>query len=297
MRRGSPVGSARGHAVRQGMVRETDARSATDLGLAAGFQVSLLPLGVLVECLTERGGLVAADFLRDAGRDGAIPERFLDIWVLRARGWLRLAQGRIAEAIADFSDLGARGEHGWRPWNPGISPYRSGWRSHCCAPATPSGSARWPSPSWTCRAGGWWRPGRWGCRCARWGQVTGDTELLRENVDVLGGSGSALEHALTRGTRLGDPPRRPPRRHPRGPGRRTGAQPPRGARSWAPPGRWRGNQASSPSWRSRPSRIAELRGFLFDLHAFDEFFSEESGSARRARRRPARRARTGTTRG
>ena len=205
-RRGSPVGAARGHAVRavlhhrQGMLREAedDARSATDLGLEAGFQVSLLPLGVLVECLTERGELAAADaMLREAGRDNVVPERFIDNWVLHARGWLRLAQDRVADAIADFEDFEIRGERGWRPWNPAMFAYRSGLalallrtgdreRARALAAAELDLSRRWGTPRAV------------GLSLRTLGRVTGGTAgiaLLRESVEVLDGSGATLEHA------------------------------------------------------------------------------------------------------
>jgi hypothetical protein len=45
-------------------------------------------------------------------------------FVLFARGRLRFAQGRHAEAIADLDQLGRR-ERKWRGRNPAVFPYRS----------------------------------------------------------------------------------------------------------------------------------------------------------------------------
>jgi tetratricopeptide (TPR) repeat protein len=116
-------------ALRRGAIpdAEADARAAVELGLDPGLQIARIALGVLVEALVERGALADADdLLAAAGRDAEIPAAFLESWVLHARGWLRLAQARTGDAVADFAQLLAWGEEHWRPWNPGIFPVRSG---------------------------------------------------------------------------------------------------------------------------------------------------------------------------
>lgn len=204
--RGSPVGSARAHTVvallrlREGAVRsaEAEARAATELGLAAGFRGSLLAIGVLVETLVERGELDAADDeLRNAEMDEEIPELFVANWVLQARGRLRLAQGRAAEAIADFDELARRGEQGWRPWNPAMLAYRSGLalalirieereRARKAAEGELELARRWGTPRGI------------GASLRTLGQVTGrerGVELLRQSVETLDGAGAPLELA------------------------------------------------------------------------------------------------------
>lgn len=205
-RRGSPIGGARAFAVsamlalRQGRVRdaETDARTATELGLRAGFAVSLIPLGVLIDALVERGQLDAAEAeLRAAARGGGhIAERFLENWVLHARGRLRLAQGRLEDTINDLEELGRRGEHGWRPWNPGMFCYRSDLaiafvrigqlkRARELADAELAIARRWGAP----RAIGV------ALRTAGLTAANDKLEPLRASVQVLADSGATLEHA------------------------------------------------------------------------------------------------------
>jgi DNA-binding CsgD family transcriptional regulator len=202
--RGSPIGGARAFAVsallrwRQGLVREavSDARTAAELGLHAGFAVSLLPLGVLVEALIEHGDLASAEAeLRAAGRaDGPIGARFLENWVLHARGRLRLAQGNLNGAIADLEDLGDRGNTGWRPWNPGMFCYRADLarayvrtgdrdRAQALADTEVTLAERWGAP----RAIGV------ALREAGLAAAPAQLDRLRASVSALRHSGAALE--------------------------------------------------------------------------------------------------------
>jgi DNA-binding CsgD family transcriptional regulator len=72
-------------------------------------------LGQLIEVLIEREALEEAETtLNAAGLAGALPDRIGVSRALHARGQLRLAQGRSAEAIADLTELSGRLERfGW----------------------------------------------------------------------------------------------------------------------------------------------------------------------------------------
>ena len=133
-RQGSALGAARAYQsramlqLRVGQLREAaaDARIAIDTGAEVGLVGRVVAVDVLIQALVERGDLEAADAaLREAGLDGEIALHFFGNFALHGRGWLRLAQGRRADAIADFEELERRGER-WHPWNPGMFPYRSG---------------------------------------------------------------------------------------------------------------------------------------------------------------------------
>lgn len=205
-RRGSPLATARAFAVsavlhlRRGGVRdaESDARASAEVGLKAGFAVSLLPLGVLIEALIERGLLDAAEReLQSAGRaDTPLAPRFLENWILHARGRLSLATGRVETAIADLEELGQRGRDGWRPWNPGMFCYRSD-----LAMALLRTGARERAEALAAEEVALAR--QWGTRRAigialRAAALTAagsGIDLLRESVDQLDGSGAVLEHA------------------------------------------------------------------------------------------------------
>jgi DNA-binding CsgD family transcriptional regulator len=205
-RRGSAVGTCRAYTIRAvlhlrtGAIRdaEADARTATELGLHAGFQISVMALGFLIEALVLRGMFDEADAeLRGAGLDGDIPERYLHNWVLHARGWLRYASGGTAEAIADFEELARRGDTAWLPWNPGIFQHRSGLalallrlsdreRAYALASEELELARRWGTRSAV------------GISLRTLGQAgTGDESLsnLRESVAVLESSDARLEQA------------------------------------------------------------------------------------------------------
>ncbi len=207
--RGAPLASVRAFAARsmlhfrQGALLRaaSDARTAVELGLTAGYRVALIPLGVLIESLVESGELAAAQTaLHDAGGDGdgVIAERFFDNWLLHARALLREAQGRSTDAMADFEQLGARGEHGWRAWNPAMFAWRSnlallhlraGQRAQALARAEEEVALaqRWGAP----RALGI------ALRVHALASEPGARiiERLRQSVALLAPSGAQLEHA------------------------------------------------------------------------------------------------------
>ena len=86
----------------------------------------LVALVFLVPCLLERGKLdEAAELVDSAGMDGELPPAFIFSGVAWSRGLVRAAQGRNADALADFLDCGRR-EQAWREVNPAVVP----WRSH-----------------------------------------------------------------------------------------------------------------------------------------------------------------------
>lgn len=205
-RRGSAIGSSHAHTVssilhlRRGAIHdaEDDARTAIQLGPEGGFRLSFIALEALIESLVERGELEAADAVLDArGIPPTIPERFHDNHVLHARGWLRLAQGRIQEASADFEELGRRGANGWRPWNPAVFPYRSGLALTLLRTGDRA-QARDLAEEELEASRAWGTPRAIGISLRTLALVEGGTrgvDLLRTSVSTLEGSGARLEYA------------------------------------------------------------------------------------------------------
>jgi DNA-binding CsgD family transcriptional regulator len=84
---------------------EADARAAVEVAESRFPNAN----GVLVHILVERGELEAADrFLADCGMHGDLPQELMFTMVLSGRGALRLAQGRIGDAVDDLRDVHAR---------------------------------------------------------------------------------------------------------------------------------------------------------------------------------------------
>ncbi len=132
--RGSVIGLARVScfqamlAYRRGDLAEasSDAELTIEIAMEPGYRVARMALSPLVDSLTATGDLDRADReLTTARLDRELPDMYMLNFVLHSRGWLRLAQGRIAESIADFEDLAER-ERIWRGRNPGVLAYRSG---------------------------------------------------------------------------------------------------------------------------------------------------------------------------
>ena len=90
---------------------EPDMRAAVEALRQAGLLITMAPdwLGILIELLIERGELELAEQELEAdGMTGPIPDSLYAGRLLHARGRLRLAQGRDADAAADFAELARR---------------------------------------------------------------------------------------------------------------------------------------------------------------------------------------------
>jgi DNA-binding CsgD family transcriptional regulator len=134
-RRGTPLGTSGSHGIRcychllDGELREAEADAEVALRVArqSGFPIALSSwLGAAVKTLVARGELVRAEELldeiwRDRELPGGIPGALLPC----ARGELRLAMGRPAEARHDF--LAAAERVGFLPYaNPEVFGWRTG---------------------------------------------------------------------------------------------------------------------------------------------------------------------------
>lgn len=100
------VAQRRGHLAEA----EADSRQAVDAARLSGTLSSLPPFtALLVEILSERGDLEgAAAVLEEALPEDRVPDGLWVAPLLRARGLLRLAEGRVREAADDLVDLGDR---------------------------------------------------------------------------------------------------------------------------------------------------------------------------------------------
>ncbi len=92
---------------------EADSRQAVDAARLSGTLPSLPPFtALLAEVLVERGDLEGAGaVLGEVLPEGPVPDGFWVAPLLRARGLLRLAQGRAREAADDLVDLSDRMDH------------------------------------------------------------------------------------------------------------------------------------------------------------------------------------------
>jgi DNA-binding CsgD family transcriptional regulator/tetratricopeptide (TPR) repeat protein len=204
-RRPSVVGSARAYCARaflharRGALRDAiaDAGAAAEAARTASFIGLPVAISALVDALVEQGDLAEADAaLADAEMAAEVPLTFLHSWVIASRAGLRLAQDRVDEAIVEFEELGRRVDR-FRLSNPATVGYRSGMalallrqgereRATGVAETELELARRWGAPRTT------------GVSLRVLGLCRGDsrgTELLRESVEVLAGSGARLEHA------------------------------------------------------------------------------------------------------
>ncbi len=105
---------------------EADARTSLELLLAHDIPLgAALSLGVLIQALVEESEVDAAEqALADSGFADEIPPGLPNLLLLEARGILRHAQGRAAEAVDDLVEFGRRDVL----WG-GANPLASRWRS------------------------------------------------------------------------------------------------------------------------------------------------------------------------
>ena len=176
---------------------EADARTALDMLVSNGIPLGAdLALGVLVEALVEGDDLDGADALlvahdRTGDIDAGLPTNML----VEARGILRAAQGRYAEAIDDLREFGLRDER----WG-GANPIATRWRSRVAPRPRGVGrrgrgevdGARRPR-----RAERWGAPGGIGIALRACALVVDDdpTDRLAQAAELLAGSPARLEHA------------------------------------------------------------------------------------------------------
>ncbi|MFH8385807.1 AAA family ATPase [Kitasatospora sp. NPDC018058] len=106
-----------------------DAEAALDslreIGIGFRTSHSVFAVTTLLEALVRQGRIDEADvLLNEAGLAGQLNGHWINEYVLLARGWLRTAQGRLDQALADFLLCGERsGLRGMT--NPGFYPWRS----------------------------------------------------------------------------------------------------------------------------------------------------------------------------
>ena len=128
-------------ALRRGAVATAEADGRTALEVLTSHRISLgvpFTLGALIEALVEGGELDSAEReLGDRGLDGEIPPGPTSMYLLEARGLLRLAQGRAREGLDDLVEFGRRDE----PWGL-ANPLASRWRSHAALGAGRDGRHR-----------------------------------------------------------------------------------------------------------------------------------------------------------
>jgi ATP/maltotriose-dependent transcriptional regulator MalT len=186
-------------ALRRGDLREAiaDARTALEAGRQGGFYTTMLVLSTLVRALVEHGDPLAAQReLEHSGMAADVPDSFLHNFVLDSRGWLRLAEGRIDEAIADFEEV--RRRHGRRHQrNPGLSTHRSGLALARLRAGDHDGAIAVAEEE-LALAEEWAAASLVGVSRRTLGLATGGEPglaLLRASVAVLAGSGARLEHA------------------------------------------------------------------------------------------------------
>ena len=229
---------------------------------------------VLADVAVEAGELDEAQALLDLLPQQGWPAGVGTVLIPAARGRLRLAQGRAAEALADFEACSALfGADVWGmriretvTCTPAPAP-----RSHCCGSASASARASWPRPSWPmcgCSA----RRARSGSRCGPpgWPAAAQQGLALLERIGGRARRSPALlerAHSLAElGAALRRSGERAAAREPSGPGARAGRPLRRPAAGRPGPRRAEGDR------RPPAPRVAHRRG---------------SADPQRAARRPA----------
>ena len=209
---------------------EADGRTAVEV--LTSHRVSLgvpLTLGVLIEALVEGGELDSAERdLHDRGLGGEIPPGPTSMYLLEARGLLRLAQGRAHRGLGRPDRVRPTRQ----PWGL-VNPLASRWRSHAALALAAMGdieaAGRMALEDLDGRVAGA-RRGRSASPFAVALTDDGSDQVgrLREAVDVLKESPAPLEHTRAL-TDLGAALRRANRRAERDPYSRRRSTSPSGA--------------------------------------------------------------------
>ncbi|MGH2589794.1 MAG: hypothetical protein ACRDGW_03235, partial [Actinomycetota bacterium] len=185
---------------RRGAMAPAEADARTALELLTTYDISLgtrFALALLIEALIEAGELEAAErALRSTDLGEEIPPGLAHNDLLRARGVLHIAQGRMGEGLDDVIEYGRRDEL-WGAANP----LASRWRSRASLALAATGDeeeARRMAADDLERARRWGAATGIGIALRATALVEGDqasVDRLREAVDVLEGSPARLEHA------------------------------------------------------------------------------------------------------
>lgn len=104
---------------------EAALESLLEVGVPLGSTHTVFAIATLVEALARQSRTEEAESLLErSGMNGQLPPYWTSDYPLMVRGWLRTAQGRLEEALADFLDCGARTKARRMP-APGFYPWRS----------------------------------------------------------------------------------------------------------------------------------------------------------------------------
>jgi DNA-binding CsgD family transcriptional regulator len=173
---------------------EVDARTLAEIADGYGW---ILGLGtanwVLGAVLTERGELEEAESVLFGG---AVPPVYSYVWALHARGLLRTAQERWAEAVEELRECGRRAA-AIDQINPSLLPWRSSL-AHALLPLGQAAEARWLAIDELSRAHATGGRRALGVALRAAARVAGGEEevrQLREACAVLDESGALLERA------------------------------------------------------------------------------------------------------
>jgi DNA-binding CsgD family transcriptional regulator len=180
---------------------EIDSRTLHEIAAGYGWPLGEgFAAGVLGEVLIDRGELAEAEELLTTGTFTgpavALPHVYPYVWVILARGRLRLAQGRVEEAIEELREAGRRAL-GIDHVNPAAVPWRSRLAEALMQAGQSAEAGRLAADDLErARAQGSARPIGIALRASA--RVAGGDEeirLLREAVAVLDPSGAAVETA------------------------------------------------------------------------------------------------------
>jgi DNA-binding CsgD family transcriptional regulator len=142
----------------------------------------------------ERGELARASAaLSDSGLGAELPELFQSNHLLYSLGRLRLAEGRVGEAVSLLRECGQRLAR-WGVRNPGSIAWRSAL-AEALARADELEEARAVVMEEVELAREFGVTRELGMALRAWGTIVGDVDLLRESVSVLAESGARLEWA------------------------------------------------------------------------------------------------------
>jgi DNA-binding CsgD family transcriptional regulator len=173
---------------------EVDARTLREIADGYGWPLSVgAAAAALGEVLIGRGELAEAAAVLGSGPPSEVPEVYTNLLVLLARGRLRLAEGRVHEAVAELRECGRRAD-AIDHVNPAVLPWRSEL-ALALAELGQTAEAAWLARDEVERARAFGGRRALGMALRALGIVAEDVAALREAVAVLDGSAAQLERA------------------------------------------------------------------------------------------------------